>query len=145
MDPQPEPGIGSGDSAWSGYVTFKGKTVQVTLIDDARIAFDQLEVIVREECDRGIMNSDHQILLHSIQQKLSLLRVDPGYGIHIAKRKIPRAYIQKYKLKNIWKVNLAGAWRMLYTIHSTEIEILAIVLDILDHRDYEKKFGYRKG
>ena len=144
MDPQPEPGTGSGDSTRSSNVIFKGKIVQVLITDDAQEEFDRLSTIVQEERGKGILQSDHQILFHSIQQKLSLLRVDPGYGIHIAKRQMPREYVQKYKIKNIWKINLAGAWRMLYTIRSTEIEVLAVVLDILDHRTYEKKFGYRK-
>jgi hypothetical protein len=40
-------------------------------------------------------------------------------------------------------VELTGFWRMLYTIKGDQIEILCFVLDILDHRDYEKRFGYR--
>lgn len=34
---------------------------------------------------------------------------------------------------------------MLYTLTKNgEIEIIAFVLDILNHPDYDKKFGYRK-
>ena len=44
------------------------------------------------------------------------------------------------------KVELSGFWRMLYTLTEgeTAIEIIAFILDILDHDDYNKKFGYRK-
>jgi hypothetical protein len=34
---------------------------------------------------------------------------------------------------------------MLYTLTNgeTEIEIIAFVLDVLDHKKYDKKFGYK--
>jgi len=35
---------------------------------------------------------------------------------------------------------------MLYTLKDgeSEIEIIAFVLDIIDHNEYDKKFGYKK-
>ena len=39
---------------------------------------------------------------------------------------------------------LTGYWRMLYTIKGDQIEIICFVLDILDHKSYDKIFGYRK-
>jgi len=58
--------------------------------------------------------------------------------------RIPDEYRLLYDAANLWKLNLSGAWRMIYTIHGEEVEILALIIDILNHRDYEKKFGYRK-
>jgi hypothetical protein len=78
--------------------------------------------------------------------------VDYGYEIHIPKKNVARKYISLYDVTNLWKVNLSGAWRMIYTIkqpqrEDTEIEILSIWLDVLDiisHDEYDKIFGYRK-
>jgi hypothetical protein len=47
-------------------------------------------------------------------------------------------------VNNLWKCNLSGAWRMIYTLKGTEVEIFAIVLDIFSHKKYEKKFNYKK-
>jgi len=33
---------------------------------------------------------------------------------------------------------------MIYILKGDEIEIVAFILDILPHPDYDKKFGYRK-
>jgi hypothetical protein len=33
---------------------------------------------------------------------------------------------------------------MLYTLKGDEVEIVAFVFDILDHPEYNKKFGYKK-
>ena len=33
---------------------------------------------------------------------------------------------------------------MLYTLKGSEIEILCFILEIVDHKKYDKVFGYRK-
>lgn len=101
--------------------------------------------MVGEEIAKGIMSSDHQTLLNSIKQKIELLRDNPGYGIHIQKDRIPKGYLIYYDVNNLWKVNLSGAWRMIYTIRGSEVEIISLILDIMSHRQYEKKFKYKKG
>ena len=37
-------------------------------------------------------------------------------GIQIPKRLIPKEYIKKYDVKNLWKYNLPDAWRLIYSI-----------------------------
>lgn len=52
----------------------------------------------------------------------------------------------KYGVTNLFRIELSNFWRMLYTLTNDEmeIEIIAFVLDIIDHKEYDKKFGYRK-
>jgi len=100
--------------------------------------------VVGEEIAKGITSSDHQTLLNSIKQKIDILKANPEYGTHISKDRIPKEYIIKYDVNNLWKVDLSGAWRMIYTIRGNEVEIISLILDIMNHKDYEKKFGYRK-
>jgi len=126
-------------------VSFKGKAVNVIITGDAKEEFEQLNKTVGEEIAKGITSSDHQTLLNSIKQKIEFLKDNPQYGTHIQKKKIPLEYIKRYHVNNLWKSDLSGAWRMIYTIRGSEVEIIALILDILNHRDYEKKFGYRKG
>ena len=125
-------------------MTFKGKPVRVILTGDAKEEFEELNALVGEEISKGITSSDHQTLFNSIKRKIELLKTNPEYGIHIPKDRIPREYILKYDVTNLWKVNLSGAWRMIYTIRGSEVEIISLVLDILNHRSYDRKFGYRK-
>ena len=122
---------------------FKGKPVKVVLVGNAKEEFEALITTVGDEVIRGITHSDHQTLLNSVKQKIEFLKENPEYGIHIPKDRIPKEYLFRYEVNNLWKVNLSGAWRMLYTIKGSEIEILSVILDILDHKKYEKKFGYR--
>jgi len=122
---------------------FTGKPTKVIITGKAREEFDELNKVVGDEISRGITSSDHQTLLNSIKQKIDLLRDNPEYGIHIPKDRIPKEYVRDYDVSNLWKVNLLGAWRMVYTIRGSDVEIIALVLDIMNHKDYNKKFGYR--
>lgn len=63
-------------------------------------------------------------------------------GIQIPKKLIPKKYLKKYEIDNLWKYNLPGAWRLLYSVARDEIIVIAIVLEWLPHKEYEKRFGY---
>ncbi len=64
-------------------------------------------------------------------------------GIQIPKKLIPKEYISKYgKLDNLWKYNLPDAWRLVYTIKKDKVVILSIILEWMDHKEYEKRFNY---
>ncbi len=42
---------------------------------------------------------------------------------------IPKEYIKKYKIDNLWKYNLPNAWRLLYTIKGNEVMIVSVILE----------------
>ena len=123
---------------------FKGKPVKVIMTGEAKEEFDELNKLVGEEISKGITSSDHQTLLNSIKQKIEILKANPEYGTHVEKDRIPKEYVRIYDVTNIWKVDLASAWRMIYTIRGSEVDIIALILDLMNHKDYNKKFGYKK-
>ena len=61
------------------------------------------------------------------------------------KKLIPKEYVLKYGVTNLFRIELSGFWRMLYTLTNdeTEVVIVAFVLDIINHKEYDKKFGYK--
>ena len=64
-------------------------------------------------------------------------------GIPIPKRIIPKEYIIKYRATNLWKYDLPDGWRLIYTIATpNKVEILAVILEWFDHKNYERRFGY---
>jgi len=123
---------------------FKGKPVRVVMVGDAKESIEKLNAIVQEELARGITASSSQTLMKSINQKIEILNINPEYGVHIPQDRIPKEYLLMHNARNLWKLNLSGAWRMIYTINGEEVDIFAFVIDILSHRTYEKKFGYKK-
>ena len=64
-------------------------------------------------------------------------------GIQIPKKLISKNYIQKYGIRNLWKYDLPDGWRLPYSITTlTKIEILSIILEWLDHSNYERRLKY---
>ena|SRR3989344_2391649 len=64
-------------------------------------------------------------------------------GIQIPKRLIPKEYFTKLNdLENLWKYNLPNAWRLIYTIKKDKVVVLSIILEWLDHKEYERRFNY---
>jgi hypothetical protein len=64
-------------------------------------------------------------------------------GIPIPKRIIPKIYVQKYKINNLWKYDLPDGWRLVYSIVTpNKIEILSVILEWFNHSDYENRFNY---
>jgi len=63
-------------------------------------------------------------------------------GIQIQKRLIPKTYIEKYGIDNLWKYDLPKGWRLIYSVVKGEVQILSIILEWMSHKDYEKRFKY---
>jgi hypothetical protein len=86
-----------------------------------------------------------RMILKAINTKKEFIKTNPHYGVPIAKDRIPLEFKVKYGATNLFRVELPGFWRMLYTLTNddSEIEIIAFVLDIMDHNRYNKKFGYK--
>jgi len=86
-----------------------------------------------------------RMILKSLNQKVELIKANMHYGDPIAKDLIPKEYKAKYGVTNLFHVELAQFWRMIYSLTNgeTEIEIIAFILDVSDHPTYNKKFGYK--
>ncbi len=123
---------------------FKGKEIGLILEEEVNEVYKELNKIVGDEIKKGIKKSEHQTLLKSINRALELLRNNPFIGIQVSKKLIPKKYIDKFDVTNLWKFNLSNYWRMIYTVTSEEIKIIALVLDIMDHKTYDKLFGYKR-
>ncbi len=93
------------------------RQVRIVLLDDAETEYKRLFRTVREQERDGKDNTDEMRLLRSIDQKKEVIKRDPFYGDNIEKRRIPKV---RYNVQNLWRVELTGYWRMLYTIKGNE-------------------------
>ena len=116
------------------------KRIRVILSPEAREVYEYLN---REASNSKI----EKMILKSINQKIELIKLNPHYGDPISKKLFPEEYKRKYGITNLFRVELPLFWRMLYTLtnNESEVEIIAFILDIIDHKKYNKKFGYKKG
>lgn len=77
-----------------------------------------------------------------IKNALRNIEEDPVCGIKISSKLIPRELKTKYKINNLYKYNLPSAWRLLYSLIGNRVEVIAIILGCLKHKEYERKFNY---
>lgn len=82
-------------------------------------------------------------LYKSITDTINLLKYEPTRGDHVEHNKIPEYYIKKFKVKTLFRIELIDYWRLLYSIHSfDDVGIGILLLEALDHKKYNKRFGY---
>ena len=87
--------------------------------------------------------SEDDFLKKAIKQAILNLRKNAFYGIHVPKRLIPREYIQKWSINNLWKYDLPKGWRLLYTITAdNEVDLISAILEWFDHKEYERRMKY---
>lgn len=103
------------------------------------------EVVFAENFLERAFNSlaDNSPLKKSIRKAIENLKVDAVCGERIRNRVIPKEYVKKYKIDNLWWYPLANAWRLVYSLTANEeIKIIAIIIEFFNHKDYERKFNY---
>jgi len=115
------------------------KNVRVILSPEAEEVYKYLN-------EQAPNSKTENTILNAFNKKKELIKSNPHYGDPIAKNVIPQEYKKKYGVTNLFRVELPNYWRMLYTLtnNETQVEIIAFVLDIIDHKDYDKKFSYKK-
>ena len=77
-----------------------------------------------------------------IDRAIEDIKENPFCGIQTPKRLIPKEHIVKFNVRNLWKYNLPDAWRLIYSIEGGEIVLITILLEWMDHKEYEKVFKY---
>jgi len=113
---------------------------------EVKIVFSpEAEEVYKHLISQAVNSKQENMILRSLLRKIELIKQNHNYGQPIAKKLIPQEYKIKYSTTLLLRVELPCFWRMLYTIKEgeTEIEIIALVLDIIDHKKYNKKFQYK--
>lgn len=115
------------------------KTVRVIFSPEA-------EEVYRNLNEQAPSSKNEKMIFNSINKKIDLIKSNIHYGSPIAGKLIPKEYKIKYGINNLFRIELPLFWRMLYTLtnNNTEIEIIAFILDVINHEKYNKKFGYER-
>ena len=83
-------------------------------------------------------------LANLIDGAISDLKKNPLCGIRIPSRIWPKIYVQKFAVSNLFKIDLNARWRLIYTIRGDQVEVISVILEWMDHKEYARRFGYRK-
>ncbi|MEK6833690.1 MAG: hypothetical protein AABY32_06615 [Nanoarchaeota archaeon] len=100
-------------------------------------------VFVDESLEKSFVRLDEtDPLKKGLIKAIKEIQENSFVGRNVKKNLIPKEIIKKYSLNNLWIYNLPKGWRMLYVLTSSEIRIIAVVLDWMNHKDYEKLFKF---
>ena len=80
----------------------------------------------------------HELILRAFED----IKNNAFCGIQMPKKLIPKEYIKKYNVRNLWKYNLPDAWRLIYSIEGKNLLVFSIILEWMNHKEYERRFGY---
>ncbi len=106
---------------------------------EKRVTIDWENLSLRKSYEA--LSPDDQ-LKKKIDYVLDQIKKNPKYGQLIPTKQVPREYKKKGFYYAFW-VKLTNSWRLIYTVTAYgKIEILAIILDYMNHKDYERKFKY---
>jgi Txe/YoeB family toxin of Txe-Axe toxin-antitoxin module len=87
--------------------------------------------------------SENDPVKKAITKAIKEIKKNCYCGRNVKKKLIPKRLIEKYGINNLWIYNLPSAWRLLYSLTtSEEIELIAVILDWMNHKDYERLFRF---
>ncbi len=88
--------------------------------------------------------TDNSPLKKSINKAIVDLKENIFCGEPIKKEIIPKEYVKKYKINNLWWYPLSEGWRLVYSVvNPNDVEILAVIIEYFDHSNYERRFKYK--
>jgi len=96
---------------------------------------------LQKRVERG--DGEAEYVMKLIERGIAKLVENHEAGQKIHKTLWPKQYIQKYGITNLWRLRLDNYWRMLYTIMGDDVRVVAVIIDVMNHGDYDRKFGYK--
>ena len=101
------------------------------------------EVYCSQELDQLLDSLDPNHKFHRwIEKWKNKLLISKTKGIKQKREQIPDYYIRKYGLDNLYLIKHPEGHRSCYTLHQFESEVCPVILDMMTHPEYEKRFGY---
>ncbi len=91
---------------------------------------------------RILAQSSDEWLHAKVQEAFDVLKKDRLGGEKVRKSRIPRHYRLK-NVENLYVYDLGPDWRLIYTIQFDGVGLGVVALDVLTHKEYDNRFGYR--
>jgi len=86
--------------------------------------------------------AEQKEIFNQLNTAFDIIAMNPFCGIQVPKRLIPKMYLTKYGIDNLWKFNFHKNWRLMYSVAGDGTQVVTLVLEWLPHKEYERRFGY---
>lgn len=98
-------------------------------------------VFAEKKIEQQYYESD-SVLFNRLTNAFKRIKMHPTIGRSVPKRKIPKKFIRKYQITNLFIYDLSKSMRLLSLKHK-EILILAIIIEWGPHKWYKRTMGFR--
>lgn len=78
-----------------------------------------------------------------IKKGMGDLGNDMLVGEKVEKKKWPQIYVRKYGITSLFKLNLDRDYRLTYTIIAEGMKKIICIIEVMNHKEYNRRFGYR--
>lgn len=68
-----------------------------------------------------------------------ILLADALHG-EVVKKRLPKALVAKHGLSNLYVEDLPSFWRLLYTVVRVDMKPHVVIVEIVDHKQYDQWF-----
>ena len=119
------------------------KSITIQFDKEVYKEYQKLQKLVAES-EKSQTKPTYKQLLTSINNALKNIKANYKYGNLIPRKYISKATENRYGTNKIFRVELVGYWRLLYAIIGDEVKIIALILEYMDHKKYNKIFSYKK-
>ncbi|MBU0471666.1 MAG: hypothetical protein KKF65_03510 [Nanoarchaeota archaeon] len=82
-------------------------------------------------------------LLESITDILRQLQINPYLGDLIPRKNLSKKTISYYGTNKLFRIALINYWRLIYIIIGKEDRTIVLILEFFNHKNYNKRFGYK--
>ena len=91
-------------------------------------------------CDR--CKEKNPKLHKELERAFSSICNDAFFGRRVKKELIPKKLVKDYNINNLFIYNLSEGWRLIYSLVNEDIEVISIILEWMDYKEYERRFHY---
>ena len=86
--------------------------------------------------------SEEKELRINLLSSFRVLSDNPLSGKQIRHSLIPKSYLRKFGIDNLWKYDLPHGWRLVYSLASMNEDNLCLIVEWFSHKQYERRFKY---
>lgn len=86
--------------------------------------------------------SDNDPIKPRVNQVIEEMKQDKNLGDYIKKKPWPDRYVKTHEVTNLYRREIGGNHRLIYTIRGRKEDKVYQLLDLLTHKEYDTLFGY---
>jgi mRNA-degrading endonuclease RelE of RelBE toxin-antitoxin system len=89
---------------------------------------------------KGLSNADPVRI--KFDQVIDDMKHDKNLGDYIKRKPWPAKYNRTHEVSNLYRCEIGGNHRLIYTIRGRQEDKVYQLLDLLTHKQYDRLFGY---